>query len=82
MDRYWNEMWPFLLVPIAFVLWIGSFVLRTATDMDLGWIGFLAAFGIIVLVFGGRAFIVTRNGALDQEIHQPLGHEVSSPPSS
>ena len=83
MDRYRNEIWPFFFLPIFFVLFLGSFVLQAATGQWWGTIiGLLAACGVIILVYGGHAFLVTRNLALDEEIHQPLGHEVSSPPSS
>ena len=78
VDRYWNEMLPFFLVPVAFVLILASFVLRVAMPEavlpDFGL--FVGVFITILMVLGGRAFIVTRNVALDEEVRQPLGRDV------
>ena len=78
VNRYWNEMLPFLFVPLAFLAIIGTFVLRTFAAMALPiFVGPGIAFAVFALVLGSRAFIVSQNCALDREISR-LCSELSS----
>ncbi|CAJ1382325.1 unnamed protein product [Effrenium voratum] len=79
VGNYWNEMLPFLGVPVAFTAALAAFVFRmTDTREGRGLEGDSLVANLVLLpvvfltfliVIGGRAFIVQKNTALDTEVH-------------
>eukprot|EP00434_Breviolum_minutum_P032988 symbB.v1.2.029183.t1/scaffold3167.1/size62076/5 len=73
VNRYWNEMLPFFLVPLAFVAVIATMAFPGIPIYAM----FLVLFPFFFIIAGSRFFIVWRNQGLDQEIHQLCGQLTS-----
>lgn len=72
VGSYFNEMIPFMIVPLGFAAMIGIwFVPLTMDDTPFPqFAGAIVAFATILVVSVGRLIVVTKNTAEDQKIHQ------------
>lgn len=69
VNAYWNEMLPFMFAPIAFLAIFGSFFAQMAGVFVPVYAMFPVVLLVFLTIFGGRFAVVTKNQALDAEIH-------------
>jgi len=69
VSSYWNEMLPFMFAPIAFLAIFGTFGAQMAGVEVPAYALFPVVLLIFLTIFGGRFVVVSKNQALDAEIH-------------
>jgi len=69
VSSYWNEMLPFMFAPIAFLAIFGTLGAQMAGVEVPAYALFPVVLLIFLTIFGGRFAVVSKNQALDAEIH-------------